>query len=231
MCGRYSLAYPDICGLEDRFTFRGKGLDYKPRYNIAPTQGVLAVFNDGEVRHGEYLRWGLIPFWAKDPSIGNRMINARGETVVQNPVFRNLVKRKRCLLLADGFYEWSKEAAIRMPMRITLKGGDPFAFAGLWDTWETPAGDISRSCTIITTRPNTLVETIHNRMPVILPYEAESLWLDRKTTDPRTLTSLLIPFPADSMEAYPVSSVVNSPKNETAECIKPLRKGVRVDGI
>ncbi len=222
MCGRYSLAYPDLRGLDDRFTFRGEGLEYKPRYNVAPTQEVLTVVGNGE-RQAQYMRWGLIPFWAKDEKIGYKMINARAETVAQKPSFKNLLKRKRCLIIADGFYEWRKEAdKAKTPIRITLKGGEPFAFAGLWGSWKNPSAEVIHSCTIITTSVNKLMAQIHNRMPVILPFEAEGMWLDSRVQNVKTLMSLLKPFPADSMDTYQVSSLVSSVKNDVPECILPI---------
>ena len=172
MCGRYSLA-ADLEDIQQRFELFASDLTYSPRYNIAPTQPVLAVTNY-EGRQPEYLRWGLIPSWAKSASVGNRLINARAETVAERPSFRSALARRRCLVIADGFYEWQRVGKARRPMRVVLKSGEPFAFAGLWDSWWDPAGDIVRSCTIITTEPNELLRPIHNRMPFILPEELES---------------------------------------------------------
>ena len=161
MCGRYSLILT-IGELQNRFEFDGERLGYAPAYNIAPTQNVLTVVG------GEYMRWGLIPLWAKDMSIGSRMINARSETVAEKPSFRNALRRRRCLVLADGFYEWQRVGKSKRPMRIVMRSGEPFAFAGLWETWKDPEGTVIPSCTIITTTPNDLLRPIHNRMPVIL---------------------------------------------------------------
>ena len=222
MCGRYSLA-TGMHGLDERFTFRGEGLSLHLRFNIAPTQQVLTVVNDGQENRGELMRWGLVPFWAKDIKVGARMINARAETVAESRAFKRPLQRQRCLVLADGFYEWRKEDKVRIPMHITLKGREPFAFAGLWDFWTNKeTGERVRSCTIITCPPNVLMEPIHNRMPVILPQEAEHLWLDPKIEQVDVLTSMLIPFPAGSMETYPISNLVNSVKNDVPECIDPL---------
>lgn len=218
MCGRYSLA-TDISGLDDRFTFRGVDLPYKPRFNIAPTQEVLTVSREDEDNQAQFMKWGLIPFWAKDRSIGNRMINARAETVVEKPSFRQAFQKRRCLVIADGFYEWKKVPGGKVPMRITLKSGEPFGFAGLWETWKSPEGELVRSCTIITTSPNELMEPIHNRMPVILPRDAEAQWLDVGLSDTGLLRELLVPYPASEMEAYGVSNLVNSPKNDVPEVI------------
>ena len=206
MCGRYSLILT-IGELQNRFEFDGERLGYAPAYNIAPTQNVLTVVG-GESRRGRYMRWGLLPFWAKDVSIGSRMINARAETVAEKPSFRNALRRRRCLVLADGFYEWQRVGKSKRPMRIVMRSGEPFAFAGLWETWRDPEGTVIPSCTIITTTPNDLLKSIHNRMPVIL--EVEDFWLDESVDDPATLTSVLTPYPAEEMEVYEVSSGVNS---------------------
>ena len=209
MCGRYSLA-ADLEDIQQRFELFASDLTYSPRYNIAPTQPVLAVTNhDG--RRASYMRWGLIPSWAKTASVGNRLINARAETVAERPSFRTALARRRCLVISDGFYEWQRVGNARRPMRIVMTSGEPFAFAGLWDSWRDPAGDIVRSCTIITTEPNELLRPIHNRMPVILPKELESFWLDDEVQDPFALGDILSPYPAQVMQAYEVSSLVNRP--------------------
>ena len=213
MCGRYSLA-TDIEDLADRFDFRATGLTYQMRFNLAPTQQVLTITNDGSENCAQLMKWGLIPFWAKDPHIGNRMINARAETLSEKPVFRQAFQRRRCLVIADGFYEWRKEGKSKTPLRIILKSGEPFAFAGLWENWKSPDGEPVQSCTIITTTPNGVMEPIHNRMPVILPREAEGTWLEPERVDPSTLHQLLVPYTAEAMEAYEVSQLVNSPKND-----------------
>ena len=197
MCGRYSLK-ADIAQLAMRFEFAADEAIHEPAYNIAPTQQVLTVTNDGE-RRASYMRWGLIPFWAKDAKIGYRMINARGETVAEKPSFRTALRKRRCLILADGFYEWQKLGGKqKRPMRIVLKSGEPFAFAGLWETWKDPEGEMVKSCTIITTAANDFLRPIHDRMPVILPRESESFWLDKDVEDPLALTSVIAPYP-DSM--------------------------------
>ena len=220
MCGRFTLT-SDLRALELRFNFRGADLDYTPRYNVAPTQEALTVVRDGENR-AEYMRWGLVPFWAKDAAIGSRMINARAEGIAEKPAFRNAFKKRRCLILADGFYEWRKEGKTKTPMRIVLKSREPFAFAGLWESWKAPDGESLHSCTIATTTPNELIAAIHNRMPVILSEEAERIWLDPEQHDARVLNDVLIPFPAGSMEAYQVSDTMNSARNDTPECVKPV---------
>ena len=220
MCGRYSLI-ADIGELAERFEFDGNGLNHAPGYNIAPTQMALTVTN-GEGRRASYMRWGLIPSWAKSASVGNRMINARAETVAERPSFRTALRRRRCLVLADGFYEWQRIGASRRPMRITIESGEPFAFAGLWDVWRDPRDKVVRSCTVITTAANDLLRPIHDRMPVILPRELESLWLDHDIQDPAALGDILTPYPTDAMEAYEVSSLVNSPANNGPEVVAPV---------
>jgi putative SOS response-associated peptidase YedK len=219
MCGRYSLA-ADLEDIQQRFELFAGDLTYSPRYNIAPTQPVLAVTND-EGRYLVYLRWEFIPSWAKSASVGNRLINARAETVTERPSFRTALARRRCLVIADGFYEWQRAGNARRPMRTAMKSGEPFAFAGLWDSWRDPVGDIVRSCTIITTEPNELLRPIHNRMPVILPKELESFWLDDEVQDPFALGDILSPSPAEAMQAYEVSSLVNRPSNEGPEVAIP----------
>ncbi len=221
MCGRYSLV-ADISELALRFDFEGGGETRPPRFNIAPTQEVLAVTRDsGDSRNAaRAMRWGLIPFWAKDPSIGNRMINARAETVDTSPAFRRAFERRRCLVVADGFYEWLKVGKERVPMRVSLSSGEPFAFAGLWETWRSPDGEPLASCTIITTTPNAVMEPVHNRMPVILPRNAEGVWLD--TSGARSaaeLKELLAPYVGPGLEVYEVSKLVNSPRNDTPEIL------------
>ena len=224
MCGRFTLT-ADRGYLQARFNLRIVELIHASRYNIAPTQEVLTVTSDGSQNQGRMMRWGLVPFWAQDTKIGNRMINARAETVVENKVFRQLFPKQRCLVIADGFYEWIKGPEGKKPMRIMLKSGEPFAFAGLWSTWrpkDRPETEPLYSCTIITTVPNSLMEPIHNRMPVILSKAAESLWLDINHTDTAELRELLLPYSASEMTAYQVSSVVNSAKNNDPACIAPV---------
>lgn len=215
MCGRYSLL-ADLGELAQRFEFDGDWDAFERKYNIAPTQDVLTVVG-GKSRRGGYMRWGLIPSWAKDKSIGSRMINARAETVGEKPSFRNALRRRRCLILADGFYEWQRLGEQRRPMRIVMRSGEPFAFAGLWETWRDPQGDIIPSCTIITTSANNTLSPIHDRMPVILPRNLEDFWLDDSVTDPDALTNVLNPYDDGKMEAYEVSTLVNSARNDGPE--------------
>ena len=220
MCGRYSLAI-DYDALEDRFALSGGlQLPLAPRYNIAPTQEVFTVLNEGRGNEARMMRWGLIPYRAKDPSVGSRMINARAETVAERPSFRWAYQNRRCLVIGDGFYEWQKVPGGKIPMRVIVGEGEPFGFAGLWETWTSPERELVHSCTIITTTPNELTAPIHDRMPVILPREAEALWLDRDA-DTDALKELLVPY-AGGMEAYEVSTLVNSPKNDTPEVMARL---------
>jgi len=222
MCGRFSLVQ-DPNQLRATFAWLNIPETMGPRYNVAPTQPVAVVPNDGRNQLDFYL-WGLIPFWAKDPSIGSRMINARAETLAEKPSFKSALRHRRCLILADGFYEWKQEPGMKTktPMRIQLKDGKPFAFAGLWERWNSPDGSEVRSCTIITTQPNDFMATIHNRMPVILPADLTLRWIDEESLDPQEVQSLLQPFPSEMMMAYPVSTLVNSPANDTAQVIQPL---------
>ncbi len=222
MCGRFTLT-ADLNAVQEAFPWMYVPEGLQPRYNIAPTQPVAVVANDGKNRL-DYFTWGLVPSWAKDPEIGSRMINARAETLAEKPSFRNAFRRRRCLVLADGFYEWraSADSKRKTPMYIQLASGKPFAFAGLWEVWNGPDGSQILSCTIITTSPNALMEPIHNRMPVILPPEAYPLWLLPGEQDPARLASLLAPYPAEGMHAYPVSTLVNSPANDLPACIAPV---------
>ena len=222
MCGRFTLT-TDLEPLEERFLFRAKDLSSKPRYNIAPSQPVFTVIRDEKGNRAGFLRWGLIPSWAKNAEIGNRMINARAETMAEKPSFRRALQKRRCLILADGFYEWRQEGKKKTPLFISLASREPFAFAGLWETWRPPDGEPIHSCTIITTTPNSLMEPIHNRMPVILSREAEALWLDRTVDDPQKLLPLLVPYADTLMDAYEVALTVNSPKNDSLACIAPVQ--------
>lgn len=220
MCGRYTLT-ANIDTISQRFKLDAHGLKIEPRYNIAPSQEApVIVVEDGKVL--KMMRWGLIPSWAKDESIASKTINARAETLYHRPSFKKSLTEKRCLVPADGFYEWKKEGRKKIPIRFVLKNRDVFAFAGLWDTWRNQRGELIFSFTIITTQANDLIRPIHDRMPVILKREYEELWLDPEVNDVDKLLSLLIPYPPEMMEAYRVSSLVNSPKEDSPECIKPV---------
>ena len=222
MCGRFTLTV-DPADLQESFYWVDFGnANITSRYNIAPTQGVPVVTNDGSSKL-DFFTWGLVPFWAKDPSIGSRMINARAETLTEKPSFKNAFKRRRCLILADGFYEWQKLPGdkSKTPMFIHMKDGKPFAFAGLWEDWHSPDGSQILSATIITTNPNELMAPIHNRMPVILPESTYEQWLTPGEIDTQNLSALLQPYPAAAMEAYAVSHLVNSPLNDQPSLIQP----------
>jgi putative SOS response-associated peptidase YedK len=223
MCGRFTLTVDPAQAQENfnNFTFPEK---FAPRFNIAPTQPILAIPND-EKFTADFFIWGLIPMWAKDPSIGNRLINARAETLAEKPSFRGSLKYKRCLILADGFYEWksSDGKKSKTPFFIHMKDRKPFAFAGLWDSWNSPEGSQLKTCTIITTEPNELMSLLHNRMPVILHPRDYDKWLDPSSQTPDQLIPLLKPFPAEMMDAYPVTPLVNKPANDTPELVVPAR--------
>lgn len=222
MCGRFTLTV-DPSQLQKAFPWLAVPDHFSPRYNIAPSQPVAVVPNYGEKKL-DYFNWGLIPSWAKDPAIGNRMINARAETLAEKPSFRNAFRRRRCLILADGFYEWkqSQDARGKIPIYIQLESKNPFAFAGLWEIWKSSDDSEIRSCTIITTDPNEFLISIHNRMPVILPEDQYNLWLSTNEIDPSILKPLLQPFTAENLIAFPVSKAVNNPSYDTQDCILPI---------
>ncbi len=220
MCGRYTLVTP-VNKLAEQFEIdEFPSATITSSYNIAPTQEVAAVLVEEEKRKLEMLKWGLIPSWADGPGIGNKMINARAETVSEKPSFRKAFKDRRCLILTDGFYEWQRTPDGKQPYYIRMKDGSPFAFAGLWEAWRDE--EEIRSCTIITTKANELVGEVHHRMPVILPPEDYELWLDPEFEEKEALTSLLRPYTSGDMEAYPVSRWVNSPSNNAPDCIESV---------
>ena len=220
MCGRFTVTTQPAQLLDD-LGIAQTDLDFQPRYNIAPQQPVLAVLRrDGALR-AEPLRWGLIPFWAKDPAIGNKMINARAETVAEKPAYRAAFGKRRCVVIADGFYEWRAAAGGKQPMRIRLASQTHFAMAGLWESWRPPEGDPVLTCTVITTTANEHMRTIHDRMPVILDSETVQLWLN-PAASAADLTALLAPY-AGELDSYPVSRLVNSPRNDIADCIAPVQ--------
>ncbi|MHB8897663.1 MAG: SOS response-associated peptidase [Thermoguttaceae bacterium] len=223
MCGRFTLKTP-VSALAQQF---GAIADivFKPRFNIAPSQpiAVVRVRPESVPPRPEIvpLRWGLVPGWAKDPSMGNRMINARSESAAEKPAFRAAFRRRRCLVPADGFFEWQRRGKMRQPYYIGRADERPFAMAGLWESWEGPDHSSVETCTILTTEANGLLEPIHDRMPVILHDEACGEWLGSEPSDPGRLARLLVPFDAGLMKLHPVSSYVNRPENEGPECIAP----------
>jgi len=251
MCGRFTLTSPtdELAGY---FNVLVK-TRLSPRYNIAPTQPVACVRRATPsstepttpataTRELVALRWGLIPYWAKDPAIGTRMINARAESVADKPAYREAFRKRRCLVVADGFYEWKRLQGSKQPYFIFMEDRRPFAFAGLWERWKPREGQLDKiigparpevpmsadgcveSCSFLTTVPNELMETIHDRMPVIVPPEHWDTWLDPDLDDPEALEELLLPYPADKMRAYPVSTHVNKPGNDDPACVEPLKK-------
>ena len=221
MCGRYTLTIP-VETLAKEFGLTGPVPEVPPSYNIAPTQEVAVVLEDGGEHRLEMLRWGLIPSWADDPQIGSRMINARSETAAEKPSFRRAFRERRCLIPADGFYEWQGTNNGKQPFYIHMQDGSPFAFAGLWESWQNPEDSEIRTCTILTTEANELLAPIHNRMPVILDSEDYELWLHTGVREVELLSTLLKPYSSDTLEAYPVSRRVNSPANNEPSCIEPV---------
>jgi putative SOS response-associated peptidase YedK len=220
MCGRYSFA-PDLKVVNEHYDITVNDGDIPPNYNCAPSQLLPVVTNDNADRIS-FFKWGLIPFWAKNPAIGYKMINARGETIAEKPSFKNAFARRRCLVPADGFYEWKKlpDGKTKIPYRIFLPGRPLFSMAGLWETWKSPEGEHVHSFTIITTTPNDLMEGIHDRMPVILEKQDEKMWLEEKNQ--KALLELIKPFDSNRMDAYQISSMVNSPRNNSPEIIEPV---------
>ncbi len=224
MCGRYSLTGPNPAVLRERFAL-GDEVPVRRRFNVAPGDDVLTVTTSREgERRPDILRWGLVPHWAKDPRTGFKMINARAETVAEKPAFRDALARRRCLVLADGFYEWQPRPGQKrkQPYWITRADGRPFAFAGLWATWHAPDGEtVLRTCTIVTTEANQALTAIHDRMPVILPDEqAEATWLDPGTPAAHA-QALLLPLPADDVSAREVGYAVSDARHDEPDCLDP----------
>lgn len=220
MCGRYTQTrgtpevrrhFAAVCAVED----------FPPRYNIAPQQNALVVVKNGQ-RILQPMRWGLVPFWAKDEAIGSSLINARAETLAAKPAFRNALKSQRCLVPADGFYEWIKQGRIRKPVRFVMKSGGLFAFAGLWDRWQGFGGITLETFAILTTEANPLIRKVHDRMPVIVSSDEYESWL-ADTFDLGDLERFRTPWPAEMMDSYPVSPAINRPDLDTPECIKPYQ--------
>ena len=230
MCGRFTLKTSSqaLATLFDDLDFP----ELKPRYNIAPTQMVLGIRSSATATlpaetEAVFFRWGLVPFWAKDLKIGASLINARAETVSSKPSFRNAFNKRRCLILADGFYEWKKGENAKIPQYITRVDEQPFCFAGLWESWTNHATQPHQSietCTIITTTPNELMAKLHDRMPVILDKSVCAVWLDTSFQDHAHLQSLLVPCPAERLKATTVSNLVNKPIHDSPECIAPVAR-------
>jgi len=201
MCGRFFLL-TDLSVIVESFGIQEVACDYRPDHNLSPGREIPAVVHEGRNRLVGF-RWGLIPAWARDPLIGNRMFNARAETIAEKPSFRDAFRRRRCLIPAEGFYEWQRDGKVKKPFRFSLQSGQPFGFAGLHETWISPEKKTIRTCTIITTEANELIQPIHDRMPVILPKEREASWMDPENRDAKALLSLLKPYPAAEMTISP----------------------------
>lgn len=219
MCGRYTLASPNPAEVRARFNI-AESVEVRRRFNIAPGDDVLAVTTDkaGEPR-GELLRWGLVPAWAEDPNTGLKMINARVETAAEKPAYRRAFARYRCLIIADGFFEWQARAGgPKQPFHITRADGAPFAFAGLWSSWHAADGQTLRTCSILTTGANSAIASLHSRMPIILAADAESAWLDT-TTAPADLPEILAGLPAAETTLRPVDTAVNDARYDGPECL------------
>jgi putative SOS response-associated peptidase YedK len=221
MCGRY-VRYTPVLELITRFGAERLSPNLpESSYNIAPTHEIVIINSEG-VKQIVPARWGLVPSWAKEPSIGNRMINARAETITKKPAFRHAFTKQRCLVPANGFYEWKTEGKRKIPMYFTVGSKEVFAFAGLYNVWTSPSGETLYTCTIITTEANEVVRPYHDRMPVILPRDKEGLWLDSSVADTETLLPLLRAYDADAMETWEVTPKLNRPEWDRAENIEPV---------
>ncbi|MFY9702513.1 MAG: SOS response-associated peptidase [Terriglobales bacterium] len=223
MCGRYRLSRRKQV-VEEYFDCRSDEPDWDPRYNIAPTQPIPVIRQNPKepVRELSLVRWGLIPSWAKDPSIAARMINARSETAATKPAFRDALKSRRCLIPADGFYEWKRDGKTKQPYCFEINEGELFAFAGIWDRWKDASGKPVETCSILTTTPNAVTAPVHDRMPVILEPDAYDLWLDPGMQNVAAVSDLLKPYDARAMRCYPISARINSVANDDAECSAPV---------
>lgn len=222
MCGRFSLAYANIHDLANRFHVPPPSFSLKPHYNLAPSQEILAVVNWRGKRQLVPMQWGLLPYWSKKSERPHPLVNVRSESLVEKPIFKPYFERQRCLIPADGFFEWKKEGKHKIPFRAIVKDEPIFAFAGLWEQTQRPDGQPVICFTILTTEANRLLHPIHDRMPVILALEAEEQWLDPSLHSQKDLMSLLKPFPASRMKIYEVSTEVNSTKHDSPECIAPV---------
>ena len=218
MCGRFAQR-TNARRLSEEFKVR-EVPEVEPRYNVAPTQEILSIRQAEDEREAVFLKWGLIPSWAKDASIGAKLINARSETVTEKPSFREAFKKRRCIIPADGFYEWQRTGGRKQPYYFGLKDGNLFGFAGLWEKWRTPEGESLETCSILTTEANETLSTVHDRMPVILHAESYDLWLDDDERHQELRKELLRPYPASEMTAHPVSTAINSPGNQGATLIE-----------
>ncbi|HNZ31940.1 MAG TPA: SOS response-associated peptidase [Smithellaceae bacterium] len=214
MCGRFVLL-TDLTIIAESFNIQNIACEHKPGDNISPGQQIIAVLRKNSQNTLVNLRWGLIPAWAKNPSIGNKMFNARAETIAEKPSFKNAFQKRRCLIPADGFYEWQKLEKMKKPFRFSLKSGKPFGFAGLYETWLSPEKEPIHTCTIITTEPNELMQTVHDRMPVIVRKELEGFWIDPDNHNQKELLGVLQPYPSEEMMMSPVESgLLHKPKTD-----------------
>ena len=220
MCGRFDC-HSEISVIEKLFKMDRLSIDYQPHYNIAPSQNIVVIRDSGK-RELIQCRWGFIPSWAKDQKMGFKMINARAEGVADKPAFKDAFRNQRCLVVADGFYEWVLESKVKQPVYIRLKSHTPVGFAGLYSVCRTPEGEDICTCTIITTDANELLRPIHDRMPAIIPKDKEDLWLDPKTTEKEKLLPLLTPYPSDEMEYYRVSPIMSKPEHDVLDVISPI---------
>ncbi len=220
MCGRF-VRYSSIQDILTEFDVEGPAVDLPPSYNVAPSHEVVSIINDGKKRI-VLCKWGYIPSWAKDPATGYKMINARAESVGDKPSFKYAFTHTRILVVANGFYEWHTQGKVKIPVFIQLKTGRPFGFAGLLSIWTSPGGKQVHTCTVITTNANKLLAPVHDRMPVIIHKKDEDLWLDPANQDKQFLTSLLRPYAHEEMKFYHVSALVNSPSNNSPDCIRPV---------
>jgi putative SOS response-associated peptidase YedK len=223
MCGRYRLSQRKQI-VEQYFDSVSGEEDWNPRYNVAPTQPVPVIRQNPKepVRELSLMRWGPIPSWAKDPSVAAQMINARSETAGTKPAFRDSLKLRRCLIPADGFYEWKRDGKTKQPFCFELNEGQLFAFAGLWDRWKDPSGNWIKTCSILTTTPNAVTSGVHDRMPVILSPDGYDLWLDPGMTKVEAVSDLLRPCDARLMQCYPISTRINHVANDDEECSRPV---------
>jgi len=226
MCGRFTQRHPKE-DIAERFDVPEAMFfaEIRERYNVAPSQTIPAIVQEAEGERALVgFKWGLVPRWAKDPAVGNRMINAKAETLAEKPSFKQALQKRRCLIPADGFYEWKKDGKAKQPLYIRKKDESLFAFAGLWEEWSPPGGETLRTCTIITTEPNELLSTIHHRMAAILLPEEEALWLNPESGVEAALRCLR-PYPLSDLERVPVSKAVNSPRVDAPSCIEPMSAG------
>jgi|ERR1043166_7842818 putative SOS response-associated peptidase YedK len=222
MCSRFSASF-DSKELKIRWRVQSDPRLFTSRYNVAPGQDVPVIIRDEDKNQIKAMKWGLVPSWSSDPSVGSRMINARAETLTQKPSFKNLIGRQRCVIPANGFYEWRSDGRGKIPVWFYLKTKKPFGFAGLWDTWRDPENGDMSSFTIITTTPNALIRRFHNRMPVVFDTLAAQQWLDPLFSSQKGLRIALQPFPSALMAAHDVSTSVNSPENDSPDCVQPVR--------